>query len=119
MNAKKSEAVANTSADTIQDSYDEFPYESFVYPQTHPERLFTIAKLFGLPPPDINKARILEIGGAGGGNVIPIALAFPKAKIVSFDLSSEQIAQANASKKAMGLKNVEFLQRDLTKLEKD
>ncbi len=116
MSAKKGAAAA---PNVVQDSYDEFPYESYVYPQTHPERLYTIGKLFGLNPVDINKARILEIGGAGGGNVIPIALLYPKTNTVSFDLSNEQIAQANKSKKAMGIKNIEFLQRDLTKLEKD
>ena len=114
MNAK-----ATGAENVIEDSYDEFPYESYVYPQTHPERLYTTAKLFGLNPPDIQKARILEIGGAGGGNVIPISIIYPKTKTVSFDLSSEQIAQANGFKKAMKLKNIEFLQRDVTKLEKD
>lgn len=109
----------NTSATALEESYDEFPYETYVYPQTHPERLYTTAKLFGLNPPDIEKARILEIGGAGGGNVIPISILYPKTKTVSFDLSGEQITQANKFKEAMKLKNIDFIQRDITKLEKD
>src|SRR5262245_39871756 len=109
MNAKRAGAKKDSlkqSSATIEESYDELPYESYVYPQTHPDRLYTIAKLFQLNPPDIKKARILEIGCASGGNIIPIAMLYPKTEVVGFDLSGEQITLGEANKKAMGVKNV-------------
>jgi hypothetical protein len=49
-------------------SYDEVPYESHPYPQTHPSNLFTVANLFSLTPPTVETARVLELGCAAGGN---------------------------------------------------
>lgn len=43
-------------------SYDEVPYESNPFPQTHPQRLAALASLFGLNPPDIHQCRVLEMG---------------------------------------------------------
>ena len=97
-------------------SYDEVPYESFCYPQTHPHHLNTMATLFKLKTPNFKEARILEIGCASGGNLTPIAVAYPKAKLVGIDISSEQIEQANKRKEALGLKNVEFKQEDVLNL---
>src|SRR4051812_23249973 len=54
-------------------SYDEVPYESHPYPQTHPSRLAAVATLFGLRPPPVETARVLELGCAAGGNLIPMA----------------------------------------------
>ncbi len=94
-------------------SYDEVPYASFAYPQTHPNNISTIATLFGLKAPNFKKARVLELGCAGGGNITPMAYAYPDATFVGVDLSGEQIKQANDKKEALGLKNVEFLQQDV------
>lgn len=52
-------------------SYDEVPYESFPYPQSHPNRLATIATLFGMQPTPIPQCRVLELGCAAGGNLVP------------------------------------------------
>ncbi|MCC7304868.1 MAG: methyltransferase regulatory domain-containing protein, partial [Alphaproteobacteria bacterium] len=117
MNAKQAQAVESQTV--LQDSYDEFPYESYVYSQTHPDRMHTVASLFGLTPPDIGKARILELGCAGGGNLIPLAITYPKAKLLGIDLSGEQIAEAEEARKAMKLKNIEFQQGDIARLGAD
>ena len=34
----------------LRQSYDEFPYLSFPFPQSHPDRLATIGWLFGWSP---------------------------------------------------------------------
>jgi len=94
-------------------SYDEVPYESFAYPQTHPSHLATIATLFGLAPPDFKTANVLELGCAGGGNLFPLALLYPKASFLGIDLSQEQITQANAEKQALKLGNIEFQQQNI------
>jgi methyltransferase-like protein/SAM-dependent methyltransferase len=96
-------------------SYDEVPYESYSYPQTHARHLYTIGKLFNLSPlpPDFRTARVLEIGCASGGNLLPQALSYPKASFTGLDLSADQVALANKQKEALGLKNVEFRQQDI------
>ncbi|MBY0461394.1 MAG: class I SAM-dependent methyltransferase, partial [Gemmataceae bacterium] len=89
-------------------SYDEVPYESHPYPQTHPSRLFTVAALFGLTPPPVETARILELGCAAGGNLIPMADAFPSAAFVGIDQSARQIADGRAQVAQLGLGNIEL-----------
>ena len=36
-------------------SYDEVPYSSHAFPQTHPDRLATVARLMGLRPPAVQR----------------------------------------------------------------
>lgn len=55
--------------------YDEFPYPSAPYPYTHPDRLATLATLFGLETAAIEDSRVLEVGCADGANLIPMALS--------------------------------------------
>ncbi len=95
------------------DAYDEVPYESFTYPATHPYHIGAVARLFGLTPPDFTKAKVLELGCASGGNLFSLAGAYPKARFTGIDLSGEQIALANRHKKTLGLKNIEFEQKDI------
>lgn len=101
------------SAAQTAPTYDEVPYESFSYAQTHPSHTRAIATLFGLNPSAVETARVLELGCASGGNLLPQALLYPKATFVGIDLSHEQIVQADANKKALKLSNVEFLQEDI------
>ena len=50
-------------------SYDAVPYPTHPYPQTHPDRLATVAALFGMRPQPIDDCSLLEIGCAQGGNI--------------------------------------------------
>lgn len=90
-------------------SYDEVPYESFPFPQTHPVRLATLGHLFGLCPSELTYCRVLELGCAGGGNLIPMALAMPEAQFVGIDLSAVQVAQGQKIIKDLGLGNIRLL----------
>ena len=97
-----------TSINSNVNTYDEVPYESYPYANSYPGHLKTVGTLFGMTPPALETAKILELGCAAGGNIIPIAMRYPKSKCVGVDLSSVQIDQANASVKGLGLKNMEF-----------
>ena len=88
-------------------TYDEIPYESNPFFQSHPERLRTIGYLFGMNPAEVSKSRILELGCASGGNIIPIAYYEPNSKIVGIDNSQIQIDFANDEIKYLNLKNIE------------
>ena len=111
-------ATAGTSEDSSF-SYDEVPYESYAYRDTHPDHLYLAGKLFGMNPPDFKTARVLELGCAAGGNLLPYALAFPESKCIGIDLSIEEINEGNHIKNALKVKNVELLQKDIMKIGKD
>lgn len=93
--------------------YDTIPYPSTSFPQTHPDRLAVIAGLHGLSAPDITTARVLEIGGGDGFNLIALAAAWPNAYFHSFDLSGEAVARGQALAQAAGLANIRIEQTDI------
>jgi 2-polyprenyl-3-methyl-5-hydroxy-6-metoxy-1,4-benzoquinol methylase len=90
----------------ILNSYDELPYPSQAFVQTHPDRLATLARVFGLQPPPIEQCRVLEIGCASGGNLVPMAYALPGSRFVGIDLSQRQVEEGRARIAALGLTNV-------------
>ncbi len=94
-------------------SYDEVPYSSYPYPRTHPDHLHTIAGLFGLKAPSVTTCRVLELGCASGGNLLPMAEALPEATFVGIDLSGAQIDSAMRAVEATGLDNVQFRKADI------
>ena len=97
-------------------SYDAMPYVSVGVKQSQPNRLAAIAQIFGLSPKPLRQARVLEIGSAEGGNILPLALRFPKAEFVGIDISSVQIERGKQHVKALGLTNVRMECRSVTNL---
>ncbi|MBN2751322.1 MAG: class I SAM-dependent methyltransferase [Rhodospirillaceae bacterium] len=97
--------------------YDETPYPSFCYPRTAPSRLATIGTLFGMTPPPPPTARILEIGSALGGNLIPLAARYPQARCVGIDYSENQVAVARRDAEALNLTNITFLSDSILDLD--
>lgn len=98
-------------------TYDEVPYESYPYAQSHPYHLMTLGALFGMNAVPPESARVLELGCAAGGNLIPHAVNYPKAKFVGVDLSKVQIDQANQAKTGLKLKNIEFHHCSITDID--
>jgi methyltransferase-like protein/SAM-dependent methyltransferase len=94
-------------------SYDTIPYESHPFAQTHPDRLATVATLFGLKPSPVERCRVLELGCAAGGNLIPMALTLPQATLLGIDLSSRQVLEGQGVVQALGLKNVSLQHRSI------
>lgn len=95
-------------------TYDEVPYASFPFAQTHPDRMAVLATLFALQPPPLATCRVLELGCAAGGNLIPMALALPGAQFVGVDLSPAQIAEGQKVVDGLGLNNVRLLAKSIT-----
>ncbi len=94
-------------------SYDTVAYPSATFPQTHPDRLALIARLHGLAAPAIDTARVLEIGGGDGFNLIALAAAWPGAQFLNFDLSGEATRRGQALVAASGMGNVRVEQADI------
>ena len=104
--------------DAHDTSYDEVPYESYPYGQTTPQNLRTIGLLFGMNPPKIANARILELGCAAGGNIIPIAVQYPKAEVVGIDLSKVQIDLGKVHIRDLRLDNIKLHQCSIMDIDK-
>lgn len=98
---------------STQTSYDDLQYQSHPFPQTHPDRLATVAWLLGVATTPIERCRVLEIGCAVGGNLIPMALDLPESEFIGIDLSEAQVKQGAAEVAGLGLSNIRLLQRDL------
>ena len=96
--------------DLLRTSYDAVPYESNFIPQTHPERLAMVATMFGWRSAPANHCRVLELGCASGGNLLPMAEQLPESSFLGIDLSSVQIARGQELLTKSGLKNVELRQ---------
>lgn len=86
------------SPTSVPSSYDELPYLSYPFPHSHPERLATVAALFGMQPPPVESCRVLELGCASGGNLIPMAESLPGSRFLGIDLSRRQVADARTKK---------------------
>ena len=94
-------------------SYDEMPYISLPFAQTHPARLAALATLFGMQPPMVESCRVLELGCAAGDNLIPMALVLPGARFLGIDLSAGQIERGQQTIAALGLNNIELRHADI------
>jgi len=89
-------------------SYDAVLYPARPFVQTHPDRLATLATLFGLKPPRPGVCRVLELGCGAGGNLLPMAAALPGATFAGIDNASVPIARARSLAERLGLSNVHF-----------
>ncbi|MCU0705856.1 MAG: class I SAM-dependent methyltransferase [Fimbriiglobus sp.] len=98
-------------------SYDEVPYLSNPFAQTHPSRLYTIGTLFGLKPAPPQRCRVLELACAAGGNLVPMADYLPDSEFVGIDLSAKQIADGQAVLNQLGLTNVVLKRADIREVD--
>lgn len=89
-------------------SYDTVPYDTQAFVESHPDTLATLAVLHGLSPAPVSTARVLELGCADGGNLVPAAVAAPGARFVGIDLSARQIQDGRALLERVGVTNVDL-----------
>lgn len=100
-------------------SYDELPYDSLPLPETQPDFLAAVATLHGFDAPDPARARILELGCASGGNLIPLAWRWRGAECVGVELSRVQAEAGADFIRRLGLSNVRIVHGDLAALPAD
>ena len=89
-------------------SYDEIPYTSKPLYPTHPDCLAVAGILRGMRPASPAKCRVLELGCASGGNLIPMAYSLPESQFVGIDLSPVQIRAGQDFCAPLGLANLEL-----------
>ncbi|MGX2987165.1 methyltransferase regulatory domain-containing protein [Ursidibacter sp. B-7004-1] len=100
----------------LETAYNDIPYTSVAFPHCQPNRLHALAKLKGLNPPELDNARVLEIGCSFGGNLIPFAIRYPNSQIVGIDLSEIQINIGQKMMQEIGLNNVHLVAADISKV---
>lgn len=92
----------------IGTSYDQLPYHSVAFTQSAPEHLHAVAHLFGVQAPDPETARVLELGCAAGGNLLPFAVRNPRASALGVDLSEIQVESGKSLIADLKLSNIEL-----------
>ena len=106
------------SSDTRQPtSYEQIPYLSKPYRESHPANIAAVAALFGMTPAPVERCRVLELGCAAGGNLLPMAEALPDAHFLGVDSSERQIADAQDDLRELGFANVEFRRASITEID--
>jgi len=99
--------------DSAINAYDEVPYESVAATHSHPAHLATLATLFGMNPRVVDRCRVLELGCAEGGNLIPLACSLAQSQFLGIDYSQRQIEAGQQTIKRLGLKNIELRHADI------
>jgi len=103
----------------VTDSYDEVLYPGYVLPHTHPDRLATMATLFGMEPAPVERCRVLELACGDGSNLISMAFGLPAGQFVGIDRAGRPIGKGQALLEALGLTNIALRQLDLLDLPDD
>ncbi|MBX9783337.1 MAG: class I SAM-dependent methyltransferase [Chitinophagaceae bacterium] len=62
--------------------------------------------------PDFKPKKILDIGCGLGHNTLPIAEMYPDAEVIAIDAGTPMLRYGAARAKALGIKNVKFIQAD-------
>lgn len=97
-------------------AYDRILYPDYLHAQTHPDRLATMAKFFGMKPKPVENCRVLELGCGTGSSLLSFAFDLPDSEFVGVDLSHRHIERGQAAVTEIGLKNLTLRQADLMDL---
>ncbi len=101
----------------LSDAYDETPYKSDPLHLTAPGHLRAVAHLYGLAAPALENARVLELGCAAGGNLLPFAAAHPNATVVGIDLAPLQITAGQQIVEKLGIRNLDLRALSITDID--
>jgi SAM-dependent methyltransferase/methyltransferase-like protein len=101
------------TADGTLNPYDKVLYPAATFPQSHPNRLATIAFLRGMQPAAIDRCRVLELGCGLGSNLIAMAFQLPESQFVGLDLAERPIAAGQSFVKELGIGNVSLHGMDI------
>jgi methyltransferase-like protein len=99
------------------DFYDELTYETNPFPETHPHNLAALGRLFGIQTASPQDCRVLELGSATGGNLIPMAWHLPHSSFVGVELSAPQVSIGQKIVSALNLTNIRLDVGDILALQ--
>ena len=107
VSTQQQKAVLKAMFDTVSGGYDNGSLRFFTNSAAH------MAALLNLK----GNEHILDVACGTGNAAIAIAPLLPKGRIVAVDFSTGMIEQARARIEALGIRNVEFLVRDMQHLD--
>jgi len=103
----------STEVDRIRESYTAVPYLSQAYMQSHPDQMAALGRIFGMSPAPITQCRVLELGCASGGNIIPMAYFLPESTFVGIELNDGHVKKAHRTIIDLGLTNIRIEQGNI------
>ena len=89
------------------------PFVSYSNFFANPFYLRTLSRLVGIDAASLANAKILELGCASGGNILPFALKYPDSHTMGIDLSNDLIAFGNEMKLSLNLSNIDLICCDI------
>lgn len=96
-----------------QDLYEAVRYPGHPFPQTHPDRLFTVGVLHGLEPAPPDDCSVLELGCGDGMNLVAMAAELPGLRALGIDRAAGPLEHGRELAGELGLENVELRAGDL------
>jgi SAM-dependent methyltransferase len=93
--------------------YHQIPYHTNPVAETHPDRLASVARLFGMTPAPATSCRVLEMGCGSGGNLIPMAYRLPASRFTGIDLAERAVAEGRLAARELGIENLHLIAMDL------
>lgn len=100
-------------------AYDKVLYPNYLHAQTHPDRLATMTKFFGVKPKPVENCRVLELGCGTGSSLLSFACDLQGSEFVGVDLSEKQIELGKQTVSEIGLKNLDLRQADIMQINRE
>lgn len=100
-------------------AYDKVIYPNYLHTQTHPDRLATMTKFFGVNPKPVENCRVLELGCGTGSSLLSFAYDLPDSEFVGVDLSEKQIELGKQTVREINLKNLDLRQADIMQISRE
>lgn len=98
-------------------NYEDVVYPNFVHAQTHPNRLATMARAYGLQTAPVENCRVLEVGCGSGTNLLASAANLPLSEFVGVDLSANHIKFGMQAAEEIGVTNLKLIRADLLEVD--
>jgi SAM-dependent methyltransferase len=100
----------------MQNAYHQIPYTTVAMAQTHPDRLASVASLFGMAPAPVTSCRVLEIGCGDGGNLIPMAYRLAGSHFTGIDLAEKAVEEGRRTVGELAITNLDLIAMDLCEI---
>ncbi|GAM96624.1 methyltransferase [alpha proteobacterium U9-1i] len=108
--------VNDKSVSLEVEAFEDIPYPSMPYAITQPSRLAAVASLYAIQSAAVETARVLELGCASGGNLIPLAARFPASRFLGVDIGRRHIEDGQSRIGELGLTNIRLQHADISEL---
>jgi SAM-dependent methyltransferase/methyltransferase-like protein len=100
-----------------ENPYTTLPYVTNPRFETHPDRLASVATLFGMQPAPVRNCRVLELGCGDGANLVPMAYYLPESRFTGVDLAENAIDSGRRVAADLQLANLKLIAADLRSID--